>query len=458
MRFTDGVRRPFEGDYPEPGERDLDVLASELGRRRTMETLTPESLPVQRHLLELIQSRRQAAGLPELGLVQRRDGAVSLVIRGQILLREEDFTRDDDIGRRRPREQFDLEGFLNASGWGRERVGCDELEDRLRRYTNPDASWDSLEALCSFLRGRGIACTADHVAALAGPVGKAVGTVQPALPLPPFQPPDPPKYPVKVAIIDTGIGPERTDGWLQSIARVEGNSEVLIGPDDALPFGAGHGTFVAGIVQRVAPAADITMYRVNLSDGLGSEVDVACAMIQAVRDGAQIVNLSLGTQTIDDLPPLAMEAALEVIGSERAIGREVLFVAAAGNFGDQRPCWPAAFRRVVSVGGLTPDLEPTAWSSSGHTLDLSTVGEGIRSTYVAGPANRAMSPSVPVFDAENPWGLWIGTSFAAPQITGALARMMYERGDSPREALTTLLDVARPVPGFGRAVEILTGM
>lgn len=457
MRFTDGVGQPFEGDYPEPGEQGPDIRASELGRRRTMETLGPESLPIQRHLLELVQSRRRANGLPPIALVERRDGAVSLVLEGQILLRENDFTdpRDEE----RPlRGEFDLEGFLAASGWSRERVGCPELEDRLRRYTNPGASWDSLEALTAFLRGRGIACTADHVAALAPPVGKAIGTVQPARPLPPFEQPDAPKNPVKVAIIDTGIGPERTDGWLQSIKRVEGNSEVLLGPDDALPFGAGHGTFVAGIVQRVAPAADITMYRVDLSDGLGSEVDVACAMIRAVRDGAQIVNLSLGTQTIDDLPPLAMEAALEVIGSEKEIGREVLFVAAAGNFGDTRPCWPAAFRRVVAVAGLTPDLSPAPWSSNGFWVDLSTVGEGIRSTYVPGRPNRALSPSVPVFDPVNPWGIWIGTSFAAPQVTGALARMVYERGESPREALTTLIGSARPVPGFGRGVEILTGM
>ena len=40
--------------------------------------------------------------------------------------------------------------------------------------------------------------------------------------------------------------------------------------------------------------------------GTGSEIEVACAMIRAVRDGAQIVNLSLGTQTQYDQPSLAI--------------------------------------------------------------------------------------------------------------------------------------------------------
>ena len=34
----------------------------------------------------------------------------------------------------------------------------------------------------------------------------------------------------------------------------------------------------------------------------------------------------------------------------------MLLVAAAGNYGDDRPVWPAALRGVVAVGALTQEL------------------------------------------------------------------------------------------------------
>ena len=115
------------------------------------------------------------------------------------------------------------------------------------------------------------------------------------------------------------------------------------------------------------------------------ELEVACALIRAVRDGAQLVNLSLGTQTQYDQPSLALRAALEVVHEiEVDRGEEVLVVAAAGNFGDTAPVWPAAFKRVISVGALTADLRPSAFSSRGWWVDCSTVGEGILSTFVSG--------------------------------------------------------------------------
>ena len=63
-------------------------------------------------------------------------------------------------------------------------------------------------------------------------------------------------------------------------------------PDGYLDLAAGHGTFVAGIVRQVAPRAEVTVYRAVDSDGVGTEVTVACEMIRAVKEGAQIINLS----------------------------------------------------------------------------------------------------------------------------------------------------------------------
>jgi subtilisin family serine protease len=214
-----------------------------------------------------------------------------------------------------------------------------------------------------------------------------------------------------VAVLDTGIGEQpRSDGWLAGLVRPD-NVDPLdaIPRDGELDPGAGHGTFAAGIVQQVAPSADVRAHRVMDSAGIGSEVQVACAMLRAAAEGATVINLSLGTQSVDDAPPVALGAALELLAEHHP---DVLVVAAAGNGGDRRPCWPAAFPDVVAVAGLTPDLTPAGWSDRGEWVTCSTVGEGVVSTYVEGRhpgAGAALSTvSQPTVFGTDAWASWTG--------------------------------------------------
>ncbi len=258
---------------------------------------------------------------------------------------------------------------------------------------------------------------------------------------------------VIVAVIDTGIAEAagaRTDEWITDIAK-ETNKvgyDVLDEPGSpkGLDAGAGHGTFVAGVIRQVAPAADVRIYRALDSDGVGSEEGIACAIVRAWRDGATIINLSLGQESYRDHPPVALAAALELISDD------VVVVAAAGNLGGiapddpaaTRPHWPAAFRRVVGVGGLDPKGKPAKWSKRGAWVDCSTVGEDIVSTFVDGQAEVTKeNPNPPTFVGTNPWATWLGTSFAAPQIAGLVAATTapgkYWRRIPPRPALATVL-------------------
>ncbi|CAA9247138.1 MAG: hypothetical protein AVDCRST_MAG41-1754, partial [uncultured Corynebacteriales bacterium] len=59
-------------------------------------------------------------------------------------------------------------------------------------------------------------------------------------------------------------------------------------------------------------------------------------------------------------------------------------VAAAGNYGTDKPVWPAAARGVVAVGALTQSMLPAPWSSHGHWVDCSVIGDGVLSVYVEG--------------------------------------------------------------------------
>jgi Subtilase family len=354
-------------------------------------------------------------------------------------------------------------------------LGCKHLTGEVVKLTHRrddrHLTTAELAHLARMLRRRGFSAGLTH-AVVTGPVGKHHCRPRPAQ-AQKLSLRAKPKGP-KVAVIDTGISPQR-----RSTVSKASQDDVLhqfpLGNSAAdraerkayLSLAAGHGTFATGIVQQLAPAADITVYRAMNSDGIGGEVQVACAMIQAARDGNQIINLSLGCQTHDNFPPVAMQRALEIIsGREREKqGQEVIMVAAAGNYGDTRPCWPAAFPGVVSVAALDPGLAPARWSSRGAWITCSTVGQGVTSTFVDGTESPVVgslpgaTAQQPTFHGKPPWATWSGTSFAAPQIAGRLAAE-YQTGAWPslRAALHALLRTGRPLADYGQAIEILSGV
>lgn len=403
----------------------------------------------EREMVAALQRRRsERRDLVQFDVIAGRakfNGKRTLVVRGELLA---EAAAHEDASMRAVLEKFGLQ-------W--EPIDC--LEGRVGRLKNPDISADRFVDIARLIRRGGYAAAVNHITPL-GPVMKGRGGAEPTNASQPY----PPAFaqaaarPTVVAVIDTGITDQtRSDGWLAPVTRADNIDllDDLPGQDGFLDFGAGHGTFAAGVVAQVAPSADLRVYKAIDSDGIGSEVDVACAMMRAVfEDGAQILNLSLGLQTIDDQPPVAIAAALDLIVA-RGKG-EVLVIAAAGNDGSSRPCWPAAFRSVVSVAGLSATMSPTDWSNFGYWVDCSTVGEGVVSTYPKGVESHELDSQPDTFAADA-WAVWTGTSFAAPQIAGAVARIADEHGISPREALRVLLSGGRSIPDFGVAVRLLPG-
>jgi hypothetical protein len=470
---------PFLGDFPEwldQGQRSelqarVQPQITELAQRRH----APSD---RQRLLGLLRQRReprlggQEPPQPEQravghGAVTAFDflpvdvGFDTLHARSELLITSQSYDgRHAPIGGRS--QDTYAKGYLDSLGIVASETECRELRGRVLRLTRPDADlepWE-LAVVARSLRNRGFVASLNHMMPT-GYVGKAIGGPLPAPSPGPYQPDGGPGEPTKVAIIDTGIAAEiRADGWLDRVPRADNVDPLdrfpLPAGDGYLDFDAGHGTFVAGIVQQVSPGAEITVYRALDSDGLASEVTVACEMIRAVKEGgAQIVNLSLGGHTLDNVPPVALQAALEIITEwEHETGREVLIVAAAGNYADATPCWPAAFRRVVSVASLAPDMLPSQWSSHGFWVTCSTIGQGLRSTFVEGLESDLVNPEPHDFGPDS-WAAWSGTSFTAPQITGALA-LLHERYGYPlREALGRLLAAGQATPDCGQALRIL---
>jgi subtilisin family serine protease len=460
------------------GGKSADLqLATEIQRQVT-ELAQRRYEPAVRHeLLRKLAERRAAdagGSVIEFDRLLVDVGYDSLLVPGELLISQQSFT--------------EAEPYLTALGFARteldhrqlrtEEQATAYLADRMVVLKPQDRgemprpmSGRELADVARNLRLRGYAAAVTPVA-MSAPVVKGQGGPRPAASqqMPQLSPSGP-----KVAIIDTGISPQRS-GTVQPGSMLDDLHQFPLGntPQDIaernayLSLDAGHGTFVTGIVQQIAPGAEITVYRALDSDGIGSDVTIAAWMIRAVLDGNEIINLSLGCQTENDFPPVAMGAAVDWIGDwERETGREVLIVAAAGNYGDTRPCWPAAFHRVVSVAGLAPDMLPAQWSSRGFWVTCSTIGQGLASTFVEGTESPliTLSPVPPglqhgavTFTGNPPWAVWSGTSFTAPQITGAVANRYPGSRQTLRGTLQAVLAYGWALPDFGQAVQILDGI
>lgn len=445
---------PFSDDYPAHRHNQSCAPYHEYANQQVTELTQRRHQPaVRRNILTTLQSRRAARGrdVLQFDVLPRDEGFDHLLVGGEILLTSAAY-RDPATA-----------PILDAYGLRREEFDCPELANRVVRVRNPDLHDAALNDVARQLRSQGLRASVNHIVPLE-PVAKGLGGAEPAIGPGPFAgyQPRPAGKPVTIGVIDCGIAAEiRSDGWLTAIPR-GGNIDPLDelpSPDGYLDLDAGHGTFVAGILAQVAPGADIRVYRALDGDGIGSELQVAAAMIRAVKDdGCQILNLSLGSQTPDNVPPVALEAALDVIAEiERERDTEVVIVSAAGNYGDDQPCWPAAFDKVVAVAGLDPQLQPTEWSSRGGWVDCATIGQGLCSTFVAGREASVLDPDPDVFPPDA-WAVWNGTSFAAPQVAGAIARLSQETGIPVQAARTRVLDAGRPVPGFGQVLRILPGL
>jgi hypothetical protein len=268
---------------------------------------------------------------------------------------------------------------------------------------------------------------------------------------------------VRVAIIDTGRSAEnRDDAWFTGVVATGTDPLNVVAPLDRNDWFAGHGTFTAGIVRQIAPTCEILVYRFTGPDGLGTDDAAADMFIKAADDAARdgrrlIINASFGAPAMDDVPPLALQEAVEYISTRYP---EVLVVASAGNDGTDERLYPAAFSEfgVKAVGALNSDLSGAEFSNRGDWVDCSTVGVGVVSTYVQGklPPEPNIAPDV-VFPADA-WATWSGTSFTAPQISAAVAQLCAETPTlDPRSAFDQLLAGRPQLDDFGAVVHLLPG-
>jgi hypothetical protein len=248
-----------------------------------------------------------------------------------------------------------------------------------------------------------------------------------------------------VGVIDTGVVVE--DGGAHPYIRdhlvfdaVPDRDPLDADKDGNLDLYDCHGTFVAGQVLRYSPTSRVTARRA-LDTGLSDDLLVAAALLRMAAEGISIINLSFTSVSDGQTPPLAFMAALQLIP------RDVVVVAAAGNYGRTRPFWPAAFKRVIAVGSASEDgegkLVASKFSNRGWWVDACAFGENVVGPYCTFDEGDNG-------DKFSGWARWSGTSFAAPKVAGRIAAEVVNAGVPPRQAAENVLrGAATTVPDLG---------
>jgi hypothetical protein len=255
--------------------------------------------------------------------------------------------------------------------------------------------------------------------------------------------PTQPSEGVRIGVLDTGVAADTEQLHPQLFAHLTDPAGDLDNLDDDgdgyLDSGAGHGTFVLGILHRLAPQAVLDVEPVLGAHGFGDDLSIA---LGASEIKGAVINLSFGGYTYDNMEPPGLRAALNLLG------RKVVVVAAAGNHGSKDPFWPAAFPEVIAVAAVdTRDLAsivPASFTNRGAWVDICAPGVDIHSTYVHGTWPAGGGVKQHDFDGH---ARWSGTSFAAPHVAAAIATLAADKGISPRDAADAFVGGLSPLPG-----------
>ncbi|MFF1538489.1 S8 family serine peptidase [Microbacterium sp. NPDC058269] len=256
---------------------------------------------------------------------------------------------------------------------------------------------------------------------------------------------------VTIAVIDTGIGKVPA---VFGDAVVGGTDVSGAGtPDGRTPLGAvdgNHGSWVASLAAgRGAPdgtgmigvAPEANLLSISVGFGAAAAVpfteQVAKGMRWAVDNGADIINLSFTTNTLD-WDKSWDDAFLY------AFEHDVVVIVAAGNRGSGTNIIgaPATIPGVLTVGGVdqtgTASIEA---STQGITIGISAPSEGLIGVSADGSIAQ-----------------WRGTSGAAPIVAGVAALIRSAHPDIKAiDVINRIIKTAIPVPDAVKPQDPLYG-
>lgn len=214
---------------------------------------------------------------------------------------------------------------------------------------------------------------------------------------------------VVVAVIDSGIDSNHPEFKGQLVEGFDFTAKPPKVGGDVDKYG--HGTHVAGVIGAkadngigiagVASGCKLMPVRIFNDFGHSSEGISTSAVIWAVDHGAKVINASWGSP----LPGQAFKDAVKY-----ALDKDVVFVSAVGNSGNNDPdnvAYPSASEGVIGISATTDIDGWASFSTFGDQVDLGAPGKGILSTYPLSLGNG--------------YRIMEGTSMACPLVAGAAA-------------------------------------
>ncbi|WP_344251938.1 S8 family serine peptidase [Actinoplanes campanulatus] len=275
-----------------------------------------------------------------------------------------------------------------------------------------------------------------------------------------------------MAVVDTGVSPTSD---LASGRLAPGYD--FIDDDTEAVDGDGHGTAIASVLAAdhdnnagasgVCGRCRILPVRVLQDRGSapadGTTADVAAGIVWAADHGAQIINLSLSTETRSGLLEDAVRHAAE---------KGALVIASAGNVQPTARRYPAAFESVIAVGRSeypTQNTDDDRWvdvvaASVGEFLNArgqwaAARGASVSTAIVSGVAVLGLSMKPGMSATE----LRTRIMAAAPLASGSFAastvnaaRLVYDLGGTdtvPPVVTRTDLTAGELIPRAGKLVQ-----
>lgn len=209
---------------------------------------------------------------------------------------------------------------------------------------------------------------------------------------------------IKVAVIDSGV-----DASHPAVGHVAGYVAISESVDglvyDTAPHedAYGHGTACAGIIRRVAP--DVELYSVKVLGGnLGGKGAVFAAGLRwAIDQGMQVCNLSLGTTKRDFYSTLHELADL-------AYFQNAMLVTAANNM--PAPSFPSVYASVIAVAAHAEKDPYLFYYNPEPPVEFGAPGIDVEVAWKNGGQVTST-----------------GNSYAAPHITGIVAKILGKHTD-----------------------------
>jgi subtilisin family serine protease len=231
---------------------------------------------------------------------------------------------------------------------------------------------------------------------------------------------------VDVAVVDSGIDynhPDAAGPALPGVALTWDRDAQLVraeeGPHEDL---YGHGTACAAIIRRAAPASRIASVRVLGSRLSGKGEVFAAGLRWAIEHGARVVNLSLSTGK-SEMFGLFHEVA------DQAAHAGVVLVCAMNNV--MAPTFPSEFSSVISVAACDGDDPFRLLANPSPPADFGAPGLDLEIAWLDG--GRIVAT---------------GNSFAAPHVTGLVARLLAKHPElTPYQVKAVLRSVAANAVG-----------